>query len=83
MKNIKLLAALDTVKLILVSMASVGIALVIFGTVSTEAIFLGLGTAFVMFMIYTVYQINVSRREYQEITKVDKELLSPYNTLNS
>ena len=71
MKNIKLLAAFDTFKLILAGLAGAGVAYVALENLSTQTVFYILGAAFVMFMLNMIYQINLTRRKYQEISKVD------------
>jgi hypothetical protein len=73
MKNMKLSAAFDTVIMILVGLASIGIAYVVFATVPIEIIFYGLCAAFVVLMLNVVYQINLSRRKYQEMIDRLKE----------
>ena len=71
MKNIKLLAAFDTLKMISVGVASALIAYFALQYVSLQTFLYAFSVTFVVFMIYIIYSINVTRREYQQISKVD------------
>jgi amino acid permease len=71
MKNIKLLAAFDTLKMISVGVASALIAYFALQYVSMQTFLQAVSVTFVVFMIYIIYSINVTRRKYQEISKVD------------
>ncbi len=71
MKNIKLLAAFDTLKMISVGVASALIAYFALQYVSMQTFLQAVSVTFVLFMIYIIYSINVTRRKYQEISKVD------------
>lgn len=73
MKNIKLLAAFDTLKMISVGVISALVAYIAVQFVSVQTFLYAAGVAFVVFMIYIIYSINVQRREYLEISKVDKK----------
>jgi membrane protein implicated in regulation of membrane protease activity len=72
MKNIKLLAAFDTLKMISVGVASALIAYFALQYVSLQTFLYAFSVTFVVFMIYIIYSINVTRREYQQISKVDQ-----------
>jgi hypothetical protein len=72
MKNIKLLAAFDTLKMISVGVASALIAYFALQYVSMQTFLQAVSVTFVVFMIYIIYSINVTRREYQQISKVDQ-----------
>ena len=71
MKNIKLLAAFDTLKMISVGVASALIAYFALQYVSMQTFLQAVSVTFVVFMIYIIYSINVTRRKYQQISKVD------------
>lgn len=71
MKNVKLLAAFDTLKMISVGVASALIAYFALQYVSMQTFLQAVSVTFVVFMIYIIYSINVTRRKYQEISKVD------------
>jgi amino acid permease len=71
MKNIKLLAAFDTLKMISVGVISALVTYIAVQFVSMQTFLYAFTATFVVFMIYIIYSINVTRREYQQISKVD------------
>ena len=65
--NIKLLAALDTLKLVAFGVGGAALAHLALMYFSADALLMGLGVAFVAFMVYLFYSINLARRTYQQI----------------
>jgi hypothetical protein len=72
MKNIKLLAAFDTLKMISVGVLSALVAYIAVQFVSVQTFLYAAGVAFIGFMIFIIYSINVTRRKYLEVSKVDQ-----------
>lgn len=65
--NIKLLAALDTLKLLVAVVVGAGIAHLALVYISADALLMGLSVAVIGLMIYLFYGINLSRRTYQKL----------------
>lgn len=65
--NIKLLAAIDTLKLILAAVIGAGAAHLALIYISVDTLLMGVGLTALALMIYVFYGINLSRRTYQKL----------------
>ena len=70
--NVKLLAALDTLKLVVAMMAGAGLTHIALTVLSPQTIMIVLGVGLTALILYIFYSLNLARRSYERI-KDNKE----------